>query len=138
MSAPGWVQLTSPVPEASDCSASNPSAIRPVAATAVPPPPGAVTVVTAPVADTVTGAAPFVFADGLPLAAGFPAADGAARTALNMALPVGVPAGLAALGFAAEPAPAACAGSAIIEIRAAAEPGAGGGQDLVIDVTAAS
>ena len=34
MSDPGCVQLTSPVPDASDCSASNPSAIWPVAATA--------------------------------------------------------------------------------------------------------
>ena len=40
MSDPGWLQLTSPVPDASDCSASNPSAIRPVAATAAPVPPG--------------------------------------------------------------------------------------------------
>ncbi len=39
MSDPGCVQLTSPVPDASDCSASNPSAIRPVAATAAPSPP---------------------------------------------------------------------------------------------------
>jgi hypothetical protein len=31
-----------------------------------------------------------------------------------------------------------CAGTAIMEICAAAEPGAAGGQDLVIDVTAAA
>ena len=36
--SPGGVQLTRPVPDASDCSASNPSAIWPVAATEVPPP----------------------------------------------------------------------------------------------------
>ncbi len=74
MSEPGWVQLTSPVPDASDCSASNPSAIWPVAATAVPPPPGAATVVTAPGADTVTGGVAFASADGLPPDEALPAA----------------------------------------------------------------
>src|SRR5258708_1700941 len=125
MSEPGWVQLTSPVPAASDCSASNPSAILPVAATAVPPPPGAVTAATAPGVDTVTGCVPLVF----PAAGVAVFAAGAARTALNVAAPVEVP--------APDPAVAACEGRATIEIRAAAEPGADGGQDLVIDVTAA-
>ncbi len=92
------MQLTSPVPDASDCSASNPSAIWPVAATAVPPPPGAVTVATAPGADTVTGCVPFVLRPAA--GAGGLAAAGAARTALNVAAPVGTAAGLAA----AEPA----------------------------------
>ena len=56
MSEPGCVQLTTPMPEASDCSASKPSAIWPVAATAVPPKlvaVGAVTTVSVPGADTV-------------------------------------------------------------------------------------
>src|ERR1700728_4015660 len=139
MSEPGWVQLTSPVPDASDCSASNPSAILPVAATAVPPSPGVVTVVTAPGVDTVTGCVPLVFAAAdvaaLPAAEVWPAdgalplpAAGAATTALNVAAPADV--------AAPELAAAACDGSATIEIRAVAEPGADGGQDLVIDVTA--
>src|SRR6516164_1787277 len=57
MSEPGCVQATTPMPEVSDCSASKPAAIGPVAATAVPPSPaaaGAVTVISAPGADTVT------------------------------------------------------------------------------------
>src|SRR3981189_250574 len=98
MSEPGCVQLTSPVPDESDCSASNPSAILPVAATAVPPSPGAVTVVTEPGVDTVTGCAALAFTsaevevlpdDALPLPA---VAAGAARTALNVAAPVDAPA----------------------------------------------
>src|SRR6202012_5497841 len=54
---------------------------------------------------------------------------------LNVALPAGATAGLAAPELA--PELVARAGSAIIEIFAAAGPGADGGQDLVIDVTAA-
>src|ERR1700749_4778866 len=130
MSEPGCVQLTSPVPDESDCSASNPSAILPVAATAVPPSPGAVTVVTTPGVDTVTGCAPLAFtsAEVEVLPDGVVAA-GAARTALNVAAPVD----------AAVPEPAAvCEGSATIEIRAVDERGADGGHDLVIDDTAAA
>ena len=37
MSELGWVQLKVPIPEAVACSASKPSAIWPLAATAVPP-----------------------------------------------------------------------------------------------------
>jgi hypothetical protein len=44
---------------------------------------------------------------------------------------------LVAAELAAELADAAWAGSAIIEMRAGPEPGAAGGQDRVIDVTAA-
>jgi hypothetical protein len=136
MSDPGCVQLTRPVPDASACSASNPSAIRPVAATAAPPPPGAVTVATVPGAVTVTGRGAFAGADDLPLAV-LPedvlpplAAAGVARTAVNVAAPLDV----------ADPEltdPALAGGSASIEIRAVPAPGAAGGQDLVTDVTAA-
>src|SRR5580693_5069764 len=75
MSEPGWVQLTSPVPDASDCSASNPSAIRPDAATAVPSPPDTLTVATVPSA--VTDAPVAVFAPALDDAEGLPDADAA-------------------------------------------------------------
>src|ERR1700677_3648111 len=60
MSELGCEQLTRPMPDESACSASKPSAIWPVADTAVPSPslpPGAVTVVAAPGTETVTGAA---------------------------------------------------------------------------------
>src|SRR5579863_8890770 len=56
----GCEQLTRPMPVESACSASNPSAICPVADTDVPapsPPPGAVSVDGAPGTATVTGAA---------------------------------------------------------------------------------
>src|SRR5580692_5095210 len=59
MSELGCEQLTRPMPDESACSASNPSAIRPVADTDVAapaPPPGAATVVAAPGTATVTGA----------------------------------------------------------------------------------
>src|SRR5215469_3797707 len=126
MSELGWVQLTRPMPVASACSASKPSAIWPVAATAVPLCPavpfaaGAVTVVSALTADTVTGC-------------GGCGADppGIAATALSVAEPVPVNPALAA-------AAADCRdGSAIIAMCAAPVFGAGGGQDLVTDVTAA-
>jgi hypothetical protein len=79
-----------------------------------------------------------VDADALPLGEALPAeappaTAGEARSALNVAAPGGVAAGLAA----PEPADAVAAGTAIIEIRVVADPGAAGGQDLVIDVTAA-
>jgi hypothetical protein len=90
----------------------------------------------------VTGDAPFAFVDGWPLAEVLPpppTAAGAARTELNVAAPAGVAAGFAVPELAVpELAGIGRAGSAIIEIRAVAEPGAAGGQDLVIDVTAAS
>ena len=54
-----------------------------------------------------------------------------------MAAPVGAAAGLAAPELTRDPADAARGGSAIIEMRSVPEPGADGGQDLVIDVTAA-
>ncbi len=131
------MQLTSPVPDASACSASNPSAIWPVADTAVPPLPAAVTVATAPGVDTVSGLplAGVLAAEGLPagVAAAPPMAAGAARIWLNVAVPVDV-----AVPAAPDLTVAACAGTAIIEIWAAAEPGAAGGQDLLMDVTAAS
>src|ERR1700733_360328 len=61
----GCEQLTRPVPVESACSASNPSAICPVADTDVPAPalpPGAVTVDAAPGTVTVSGAAGALFA----------------------------------------------------------------------------
>src|SRR3984957_15426921 len=63
MSELGCEQVTRPMPDESACSASKPSAIWPVADTAVPPPlpPGAVTVVAAPGTETVTGAVEAVF-----------------------------------------------------------------------------
>src|SRR6516164_3846010 len=84
MSEPGCVQATTPVPKASNCSASKPAAIGPVAATAVPPSPaaaGAVTVTSAPGVDTVTGGA---------AAACLPAegAAGTAGTAVSATVPV--------------------------------------------------
>src|ERR1700761_5737701 len=57
MSEPGWAQLTRPVPVASDCSASKPSAMVPLAATAVPPL-AACTVATVPGTVTATGRLP--------------------------------------------------------------------------------
>src|SRR5580693_1483384 len=69
MSEPGCEQLTRPMPDESACSASNPSAIRPVADTELPPPPGAATVVAAPGTATVTGAEAAVPAVEAPLAA---------------------------------------------------------------------
>src|SRR5690348_3111351 len=68
MSEPGWVQLTRPMPDASDCSASRPSAIWPVAATVEPPVPISVSSATVPGADTVTGPAGLAcaLAEGLP------------------------------------------------------------------------
>src|ERR1700689_1585528 len=106
MSELGCEQLTRPMPDESACSASNPSAIRPVADTDVPapsPPPGAATVVAAPGTATVTGAdaaVPAVEAPvggvllpgvALPLAdfvaAGATGAAGAAGTELTVAEP---------------------------------------------------
>ena len=60
MSELGCVQLTGPMPEEVACSASKPSAICPVAASAVPPKLsacGAATVACVPGTDTVTGGA---------------------------------------------------------------------------------
>src|SRR5277367_1067814 len=60
MSELGCEQLTRPMPDELACSASNPSAICPVADTDAPAaasPPGAVIVVAAPGTATVTGAA---------------------------------------------------------------------------------
>src|SRR5277367_3264050 len=70
MSELGCEQLTRPMPDESACSASNPSAIRPVADTDVPAPapPGAATVVAAPGTATVTGADTAVPAVEAPLA----------------------------------------------------------------------
>src|ERR1700749_1291697 len=123
MSELGWVQLTTPMPAASACSASKPSAIWPVAATAVPLCPevpvaaGAVTVVSALTADTVTGCG----ADP----------PGVAETGLSVAEPAPVTPALAAAVAAGRD------GSAIIAMCAAPLFGADGGQDLVTDVTAA-
>src|SRR5258708_35944243 len=103
MSEPGWVQLTTPVPDASDCSASNPSAILPVAATAVPPPPGAVTAATAPGVDTVTGCVPLVF----PAAGVAVFAAGAGRGRPRRGAPRGGPAAAPAGGGPAAAAPPA-------------------------------
>src|SRR5947209_5788349 len=121
MSAPGWVQRTRPMPDASACSASRPSAIWPVAATVEPPVPGAASSATVPGADTVTGPgavacglaevlpfgslpcdmAPAVAAPGVLLAEGLAPcvfvagtvapADVAAGTVPSVALPAGVP-----------------------------------------------
>src|SRR3984957_5428709 len=120
MSELGCEQLTRPMPAEVACSAPNPSAIRPVAATAVPaasPAEGAVTTVAAPGSEKVTGAADAllvtdavfvdVFLAGFlaDLAAG---AAGAAGTALSVAEPAAV---------AGEPlAAAACESTAIIEM----------------------
>src|SRR5215469_121664 len=123
MSELGWVQPTRPMPVASACSASKPSAIWPVAATAVPLCPavpfaaGAVTVVSAFTVDTVTGCGPDP--------------PGVAATALSVAEPVPVNPALAAAVAAWRD------GMAIIAMCAAPVFGAGGGQDLVTDVTAA-
>src|SRR5580700_3251067 len=123
MSELGWVQLTMPMPAASACSASKPSAIWPDAATAVPPCPevpvaaGAVTVVSVLTADTVTGCG----ADP----------PGVAETGLSVAEPVPVNPAVAAAVAARRD------GRAIIAMCAAPLFGAGGGQDLVTDVTAA-
>jgi hypothetical protein len=99
-----------------------------------------VTVATVPGEDTVTGCGPFAFAaadaDGLPLAAMRPpGAAGAAGTALNVAAPVGAAAGLAA------PDDRGTGGRCPRRRRdhrycSVPEPGADGGRDLVIDVTA--
>src|SRR5215831_8422319 len=81
MSEPGCVQATTPVPEASDCSASKPAALWPVVATAVPPSPaaaGAGTITSAPGADTVTGR----------VATACLLAGGAAGTAVSATVPV--------------------------------------------------
>src|SRR5260370_32251924 len=112
MSELGWVQLTMPMPAASACSASKPSAIWPVAATAVPLCPevpfaaGAVTVVSVLTADTVTGCG----ADP----------PGVAETGLSVAEPVPVNPALAAAVAAGRD------GSAIIAMCAAPLFGAGG------------
>src|ERR1700745_2239298 len=108
MSEPGWLQLTRPVPDASVCSHSNPSALRPVPAPSPPPPPGAAIVATVPAAVTVTGRTVLVFAAGVPLEEACAPdeslppveADGAARTPLNVAAPDVVPLELAAPGRA--------------------------------------
>src|SRR5215468_2483172 len=118
MSEPGCVQATTPMPAASDCSASKPAAIGPVAATTVPPSPaaaGAVTVTSAPGADTVTGR----------VAAACLLAGGAAGTAVSATVPVpdltaADPDGIDTSAMCALPVS-----------------GAGGGQDRVTDVTAA-
>src|SRR6202522_2418157 len=128
MSELGCEQLTRPMPDESACSASNPSAIRPVADTELPPPlapPGAATVVAAPA--TVTGAEAAVPAVEAPLAAvllpgvALPLADfvatgaaGAAGTELTVAEPA------AALGVVADDD--ACVGTAIMETFAAPSP----------------
>ncbi len=101
MSELGCEQLTRPIPAEVACSASNPSAIWPVTANAVPaasPSAGAVTVVAAPGSETVTDAAgALLVTDAVPVdvfsadfAAGLMAAGeaGAAGTALSVARPV--------------------------------------------------
>src|ERR1700677_1813545 len=98
MSELGCEQLTRPMPDEVACSASNPSAIRPVTASAVPaasPADGAVTVVAVPGSETVTGAADALLVTDAVLAgvflplAGFVAAGAAdaAGTALSVAEP---------------------------------------------------
>src|ERR1700722_7844718 len=67
MSELGCEQVPSPMPDESACSASKPSAIWPVADTAVPPPPfppGGVPMVAEPGPETVTGAVEAVFVFG--------------------------------------------------------------------------
>src|SRR5580692_9963263 len=149
MSELGCEQLTRPMPDESACSASNPSAICPVADTELPPPlapPGAATVVAAPGTATVTGAGAAVPAVEAPLAAvllpgvALPLADfvatgaagaaGAASTELTVAEPAAV------LAVVADDD--ACVGTAIMEMFAAPSPGAGGGHDRVTDVTVAA
>src|ERR1700722_20779294 len=93
MSEPGWVQLTRPVPDASDCSASNPSAISPVAVTATASP-VVFTVAGLPGADTTFGVCPGDFWV-VPLAV----LVGAMVIELNVAGPGAV----VAVDFAAEP-----------------------------------
>src|ERR1700722_17556422 len=164
MSELGCEQLTTPMPEASACSASNPSAICPVADTELPPPlapPGAVTVVAAAGTLTVTGAA------GAALAVGVPFPDGEVLPGVGVPAAVGLPlAGVAAAGAtgaagpggggakpAATPALAVpvdapvpvpvdddddCEGTAIMDTCAVPSPGADGGHDRVTEVTAAA
>src|ERR1700722_3576609 len=84
MSELGCEQLTRPRPDESACSASNPSAIFPVADTPGPapaPPPGAATEVAAPGTATATGAAGAVFAVEALLLAVVPPGVGAAPPA---------------------------------------------------------
>src|SRR5450756_84021 len=127
MSDPECVQLTRPMPAEFTCSASNPSAIWPVAATAAPPAPlapaspGTLTVVTVPGTDTVTGCAAVA-----PSAADAPAA--ATGIALSSAEPAA-----AAFPPAADPV---CDDIAIMATCAEPVPGGAGGHDLVTDVTA--
>src|SRR5580692_6336399 len=158
MSELGCEQLTRPMPVESACSASNPSAIWPVADTDVPAPsapPGAVTVDAAPGTATVTGAAGVLFAVGafllveallpgvgVPPAVGLPLAElatgvpSAAGTELTVAEPAGtVP---AVLAVPADDDEAACEGTAIMAMSAVPAPGAEGGHDLVTDVTSAA
>ncbi len=154
MSELGCEQLTRPMPDESACSASNPSAIFPVADTDVGrrrPRRGAVTVVAVPGAETVTGAVGAVFGRrralagravlpgvGVPAAVGLPLADvvaagrGAAGTELTVAEPAATPP--ADLAVADD----ACAGTAIMDTCAVPPPGADGGHDRVTDVTAAA
>src|SRR5277367_2531793 len=98
MSELGCEQLTRPMPDELACSASNPSAICPVADTDAPAaasPPGAVIVVAAPGTATATGAvlAGVVLAVDLPfagcVAAGAAAGADAAGTELTVAEPAG-------------------------------------------------
>src|ERR1700729_718822 len=144
MSEPGWVQLTPPVPDASDCSASKPSAIRPDAATAVPSPPDTLTVDTVPSAGTDAPVVVFLpalaGADGLPDGEAVPDGDavpdgeavplfvlplaaGAARTGRNVASPAGVAAAAAA---GAESPADARGGTATIVIWPGAPDASGG------------
>ena len=91
MSELGCEQLTRPMPDESACSASNPSAIWPLADTALPPPlapPGAVTVVGAAGTLTVTGAAG-------PAVAGVPLLVGEALPGVGVPAAVGLPLPLA-------------------------------------------
>ena len=148
MSELGCEQLTRPMPAGVACSASNPSAIWPVTASAVPaasPADGALTVVAVPGSEgnrrgrrgLVAGAV-FV-ADGVSVAdgvfvgvflAGLAAAGEAtaAGTALSTAEPVETRAG---------PGRRRLDGTAIIEDASSPRPAPPGGQDLVTDVTAA-
>ena len=125
------------------CSASNPSAIWPVAANEVPaasPAAGAVTVVASPGAETVTGAVGAVSVAGVVLAGVLPRRGVSwparwrrarrARPGPRSAWPNRSTAPVEPL------ADAACDGTAIIEMCVVPAPGAAGGQDLVTDVTA--
>src|SRR5580700_1388483 len=127
MSELGCEQLTRPMPAEVACSASNPSAIWPFTANAVPaaaPADGAVTVVAAPGSETVTGAADALLATDAVFVAVFLAAlvaageAAAAGTALSVAEPADT---------AAEPLAAAVGGgTAIIEMCVVPSPGAAG------------